>query len=142
MPAWPEKMYIDGKWVDGRSETSWTITNPATREPLAEIALANASDADLAVTAARRAFDKGEWPRLDPLQRGRLLYKLAERIRESAEDLAMTDTLNIGKPIRDTLGFDIPCGADVIESYAGLPDKIAGHSYGGLPDNVTMQFRP
>ncbi len=141
MPFWPDKMYIDGKWVDGRSKTSWTIMNPATREPLAEIALANASDVDLAVTAARRAFDKGEWPRMDPLQRGRLLYKLAERIRESAEDLAMTDTLNIGKPIRDTLGFDIPCGADVIESYAGLPDKIAGHSYGGLPDNVTMQFR-
>lgn len=141
MPSWPDKMYIDGKWVDGRSKTNWTITNPATREPLAEIALANASDVDLAVTAARRAFDKGEWPRLDPLQRGRLLYKLAERVRESAEDLAMTDTLNIGKPIRDTLGFDIPCGADVIESYAGLPDKIAGHSYGGLPDNVTMQFR-
>lgn len=141
MPSWPDKMFIDGKWVDGHSSTSWTITNPATREPLAEIALADASDVDLAVTAARRAFDEGEWPRLDGLERGRLLFKLAERVRETAEDLAMTDTLNIGKPIRDTLGFDIPCGADMLESYAGLPDKIAGHSYGGLPDNVTMQFR-
>ncbi len=141
MPAWPEKMLIDGKWVDGHSSTSWTITNPATREPLAEIAMADASDVDLAVTAARRAFDEGEWRRMDGLERGRLLFKLAERVRESAEDLAMTDTLNIGKPIRDTLGFDIPCGADMLESYAGLPDKIAGHSYGGLADNVTMQFR-
>lgn len=141
MPAWPEKMFIDGKWVDGHSSTSWTITNPATREPLAEIAMADASDVDLAVTAARRAFDEGEWRRMDGLERGRLLFKLAERVRESAEDLAMTDTLNIGKPIRDTLGFDIPCGADMLESYAGLPDKIAGHSYGGLADNVTMQFR-
>ncbi|WP_417395459.1 aldehyde dehydrogenase family protein [Gimesia chilikensis] len=141
MPVWPEKMFIDGKWVDGHSSTSWTITNPATREPLAEIAMADASDVDLAVTAARRAFDEGEWRRMDGLERGRLLFKLAERVRESAEDLAMTDTLNIGKPIRDTLGFDIPCGADMLESYAGLPDKIAGHSYGGLADNVTMQFR-
>ncbi|QDT21595.1 aldehyde dehydrogenase family protein [Gimesia chilikensis] len=141
MPAWPEKMFIDGKWVDGHSSTSWTITNPATREPLAEIAMADASDVDLAVTAARRAFDEGEWRRMDGLERGRLLFKLAERVRESAEDLAMTDTLNIGKPIRDTLGFDIPCGADMLESYAGLPDKIAGHSFGGLADNVTMQFR-
>ncbi|MEQ8852257.1 aldehyde dehydrogenase family protein [Gimesia sp.] len=141
MPAWPEKMFIDGKWVDGHSSTSWTITNPATREPLAEIAMADVSDVDLAVTAARRAFDEGEWRRMDGLERGRLLFKLAERVRESAEDLAMTDTLNIGKPIRDTLGFDIPCGADMLESYAGLPDKIAGHSYGGLADNVTMQFR-
>ena len=141
MPVWPEKMFIDGKWVDGHSSTNWTITNPATREPLAEIAMADASDVDLAVTAARRAFDEGEWRRMDGLERGRLLFKLAERVRESAEDLAMTDTLNIGKPIRDTLGFDIPCGADMLESYAGLPDKIAGHSYGGLADNVTMQFR-
>lgn len=141
MPAWPEKMFIDGKWVDGHSSTNWTITNPATREPLAEIAMADASDVDLAVTAARRAFDDGEWRRMDGLERGRLLFKLAERVRESAEDLAITDTLNIGKPIRDTLGFDIPCGADMLESYAGLPDKIAGHSYGGLADNVTMQFR-
>lgn len=141
MPAWPEKMYIDGKWVDGHSSTSWTITNPATREPLAEIAMADASDVDLAVKAARRAFDEGEWRRMDGLERGRLLFKLAERVRETAEDLAMTDTLNIGKPIRDTLGFDIPCGADMLESYAGLPDKITGHSFGGLADNVTMQFR-
>lgn len=141
MPSWPEKMFIDGKWIDGHSSTSWTITNPATREPLAEIAMADASDVDLAVTAARRAFDEGEWRRMDGLERGRLLFKLAEKVRESAEDLAMTDTLNIGKPIRDTLGFDIPCGADMLESYAGLPDKIAGHSYGGLADNVTMQFR-
>jgi acyl-CoA reductase-like NAD-dependent aldehyde dehydrogenase len=134
-------MYIDGKWVDGHSSTSWTITNPATREPLAEIAMADASDVDLAVKAARRAFDEGEWRRMDGLERGRLLFKLAERVRETAEDLAMTDTLNIGKPIRDTLGFDIPCGADMLESYAGLPDKITGHSFGGLADNVTMQFR-
>ena len=141
MPSWPDKMYIDGKWVDSRSGRTWSIVNPATREPLAEVALADASDVDLAVTAARRAFDEGEWPRMDALERGRLLYRLAERVRSAADDLAMTDTLNIGKPIRDTLGFDIPCGADMFESYAGLPDKIAGHSYGGLPDNVTMQFR-
>src|SRR5262249_27601624 len=79
--------------------------------------------------------------RMDPLQRGRLLFRLAERVRNSLDDLAMTDTLNIGKPIRDTRGFDIPCAADLFESYAGLPDKIAGHCYGCLPDNVTMQIR-
>jgi aldehyde dehydrogenase (NAD+) len=49
--------------------------------------------------------------------------------------------LNVGKPIRDTLGFDIPCAANLFESYAGLPDKIAGKCYGTLPENVTMQFR-
>jgi len=53
----------------------------------------------------------------------------------------MTDTLNVGKPIRDTRGFDVPCAASLLESYAGLADKIAGRCYGTLPDNVTMQFR-
>jgi len=141
MPSWPNQMFINGKWVDSTSRRTWSVVNPATGQPLADVALANAADVDLAVTAARQAFDDGQWPRMDPLHRGRLLFRLAERIRNSLEDLAMTDTLNIGKPIRDTLGFDIPCAADLFESYAGLPDKIAGHCYGGLPDNVTMQFR-
>ena len=108
---------------------------------MAEVALADAEDVDLAVRAARRAFDHGPWPRLDPLVRGRMLHQLAARIREKLEDFAMTDTLNVGKPIRDTRGFDAPCAADLFESYAGLPDKIAGKCYGTLPDNVTMQFR-
>jgi len=78
---------------------------------------------------------------MDPLLRGRLLFRLAERIRESLDDLALADTLNVGKPIRDTRSFDVPCAADLFESYAGLCDKISGVCYGGLPDNVTMQFR-
>lgn len=141
MPAWPDRMFIDGKWVQSVTGRTWDVINPATGASLAQVALANAEDVDLAVTAARRAFDEGEWPRMDPLLRGRLLFRLAEGIRKSLNDLAMTDTLNIGKPIRDTLGFDIPCAADLFESYAGLPDKIAGHSYGTLPDNVTVQIR-
>lgn len=141
MPSWPNQLFIDGKWVDSVSGKTWQVTNPATREPLAEVALAGAEDVQRAVTAARRAFDEGEWPRMDPLLRGRLLFRLAEHVRAAMHDLALTDTLNIGKPIRDTLGFDIPCAADLIESYAGFPDKIAGHSYGTLPDNVTIQIR-
>ena len=139
--SWPNQMFINGKWVDSTSRRRWSVVNPATGQPLAEVAQANAEDVDLAVTAARQAFDHGPWPRMDPLERGRLLFRLAERVRGSIDDLAMTDTLNIGKPIRDTRGFDIPCAADLIESYAGLPDKIAGQCFGGLPDNVTMQFR-
>ena len=126
MPAWPQQLFIDGAWCDSQSGRTWSVTNPATGKELANVALADAVDVDRAVTAARRAFDDGEWPRMDPLHRGRLLFRLAERIRENLNDLAMTDTLNVGKPIRDTLGFDIPCAADLFESYAGLPDKISG----------------
>ncbi|MHB0961200.1 MAG: aldehyde dehydrogenase family protein [Pirellulaceae bacterium] len=135
------QLYIDGAWTDGSGGRTWTVTNPATGDWLAEVAVAAAEDVDRAVGAARRAFDAGPWPRLDPLERGRLLYRLAERIRVQCEDFAMMDTRNVGKPIRDTRGFDVPCAADLFESYAGLPDKISGKCYGTLPDNVTMQFR-
>ncbi|MBC7817350.1 MAG: aldehyde dehydrogenase family protein, partial [Planctomycetaceae bacterium] len=141
MPDWPNQLYIDGAWTDGVARRTWSVTNPATGAALADVALAGVEDVDRAVKAARRAFDDGPWPRLDPLVRGRMLRQLAERIREKLEDFAMTDTLNVGKTIRDTRSFDVPCAADLFESYAGLPDKIAGKCYGTLPDNVTMQFR-
>lgn len=141
MVDWPNQLYIDGTWSNGSSGENWTVTNPATGGTLAQVALADASDVDRAVVAARRAFDDGPWPRMDPLLRGRLLFQLAQRIRERLEDFAMTDTLNVGKPIRDTRGFDVPCAADLFESYAGLPDKIAGKCFGTLPDNVTLQIR-
>ncbi|MES2788575.1 MAG: aldehyde dehydrogenase family protein [Planctomycetota bacterium] len=141
MRSWPNQLFINGEWVNSASGKTWSVVNPATGETLTDVALADAVDVDRAVTAARRAFDQGTWPAMDPLHRGRLLYKLAERIRECVEDLAMTDTLNIGKPIRDTLGWDAPVSADLFETYAGLPDKIAGKCYGTFPESITMQIR-
>jgi acyl-CoA reductase-like NAD-dependent aldehyde dehydrogenase len=140
-PRWPTQMYIDGRWVDSASKRTMAIMNPATAEKLADVAQADAADVDRAVRAARKAFDEGPWPRMDALHRGRLIFKLAEKIRERLDDLALTDTLNVGKPIRDTKGFDVPCAADLFESYAGLSDKVGGKCFGQLPDNVTMQFR-
>ena len=102
MISWPQQLFINGEWTNSQSGRMWSVTNPANGERLTEVALADVSDVDRAVQAARNAFDHGEWPRMDPLLRGRLLYKLAEKIRENLEDLAMTDTLNVGKPIRDT----------------------------------------
>jgi len=141
MKSWPDKLFINNNWVDGVAGKKWDVINPATGALLASVALAQAEDVDIAVKAARKAFDDGPWPTMDPLLRGRLLFKLAERIRDNLEDFAMTDTLNVGKPIRDTRSFDVPCAADLFESYAGLCDKISGKCYGNLPDNVTMQFR-
>jgi acyl-CoA reductase-like NAD-dependent aldehyde dehydrogenase len=141
IPAWPQQLYIDGSWVNGAGGRTWNVTNPATGESLASVAVADAGDVDRAVKAARHAFDSGPWPKMDPLARGRMLLQLSAKIREHLNELALTDTLNVGKPIRDTTGFDIPCSADLFESYAGLPDKISGRCFGTLPDNVTMQFR-
>lgn len=139
--SWPNQLFINGEWVNSASGRTWSVVNPATGETLTDVALADAVDVDRAVAAARRAFDGGAWPQMDPLARGRLLYKLAERIRESLDDLAMTDTLNIGKPIRDTLGWDAPVAAELFETYAGLPDKIAGKCYGNFTDSMTMVIR-
>jgi acyl-CoA reductase-like NAD-dependent aldehyde dehydrogenase len=141
MAAWPDKLFINGSWTDGHNRRTWSVTNPATGAELAKVAIAESEDVDRAVAAARQAFDEGPWPRMDPLERGRMLFQLAARIRDRVDELAMTDTLNIGKPIRDTRGFDAPVTADLFESYAGLPDKIAGKCFGTLPDNVTMQIR-
>jgi acyl-CoA reductase-like NAD-dependent aldehyde dehydrogenase len=141
MIDWPDKLFIAGDWQAGTGGPDWPVVNPATGAVLAHVATAGTADVDRAVQAARTAFDDGPWPWLDPLERGRALARLAALIRRDAEQLAMTDTLNVGKPIRDTRGFDVPCAADLFESYAGLADKVAGKCYGRLPDNVTMQFR-
>lgn len=91
----------------------WTVTNRRLARPLADVAVASEEDVDRAVQAARRAFDEGPWPRWDPLLRGRMLRQLADGIRARLDEFAMTDTLNVGKPIRDTRGFDVPCGGSV-----------------------------
>ena len=141
MTNWPAQLFINGEWTSAADGRTTPVVNPATGEVLTHIAVAGQQEVDAAVGAARTAFDNGPWPRMDALHRGRLLFRLAELIRENLTDLALTDTLNVGKPIRDTTGFDVPCAADLFESYAGLPDKIAGKCFGTLPDNVTMQFR-
>lgn len=139
--TWPGQMYIDGKWVDSVTGRTLAVTNPANGQELGRVALASPEDVDRAVRAARKAFDEGPWPRLDPLARGRYLFRLAELIRKHAEDFAMTDTLNIGKPIRDSRGFDVPASIELFESYAGLTDKIAGRCHGTNPECVMMQIR-
>lgn len=140
-PTWPTKMYIDGQWVAAASGKTMAVVNPANGQKLADVALADAADVDRAVKAARKAFDEGPWPRLDALERTRILFRFAQKMRERADELALTDTLNVGKPIRESKGFDVPCAIELFESYAGLPDKIAGKCFGTLNDNVTMQFR-
>ncbi|MHC4445512.1 MAG: aldehyde dehydrogenase family protein [Planctomycetota bacterium] len=138
---WPTQMYIDGKWTSSKSSEALPVVNPANGQQLTEVACADTSDVDCAVQAARKAFDQGPWPKMDPLERARYLWRIAEAIRERADDLSMTDTLNIGKPIRDTKGWDTPVSAELFESYAGLADKIAGKCFGTHPESVTLQIR-
>ena len=78
MISWPQQLFINNEWTSSSTGRTWSVTNPANGRVLTEVALADASEVDRAVAAARNAFDHGEWPHMDPLLRGRLLYKLAE----------------------------------------------------------------
>ncbi|CAN5125074.1 aldehyde dehydrogenase [soil metagenome] len=118
--------YIDGRYVDAESGETFACINPATGQALAEIAATDAPDVDAAVAAARRAFDAGHWSRLPPVKRKRCLHKLAMLVREHREELALLETLDMGKPISDSLKVDVPAAANCLDWYAEAIDKVYG----------------
>jgi len=120
------QLLIDGKWVDAVSGKTFSTINPATEEVIAEVAEGDAADIDLAVKAARKAFESGPWSKMDARDRGRLIYRLADLIEENIEELAALESLDNGKPIRDSRAADLPLVIDCLRYYAGWTDKIEG----------------
>lgn len=116
------KLFIDGKFVEPTSKKFFATINPATGEPLAQIANANAKDVDLAVKAARKAF--GKWSKLTGKERGRYLFRIARIIQERARELAVLETLDNGKPIKESRDVDVPLVAAHFFYYAGWADKL------------------
>ena len=121
-----KKMLIDGCWIDSASGKTFETINPATGDTICHVAEADKSDVDMAVAAARRAFDSGPWSKMNPADRGRLLYKLADAIEADADNLAALETLDNGKPIRDSKAVDVPLTIACYRYYAGWADKIHG----------------
>ncbi|HZE68222.1 MAG TPA: betaine-aldehyde dehydrogenase [Pyrinomonadaceae bacterium] len=121
------QLFIDGQWVDAESGKTFTTPNPATGEPLAEVAEADKADIDKAVAAARRAYE-GKWSKLSARDRGRLLYKLAQLIEQNAGELAKLETSDNGKPIRESQFVDLPQVAENFEYFAGWSTKIEGET--------------
>jgi aldehyde dehydrogenase (NAD+) len=119
-------MLIDGKWVDSVSGKTFETINPATGEVIARVAEGDKADVDKAVKAARRAFEEGPWRKMNARERGRLMYRLADLIEKNVEELAMLETLDNGKPIRDSRNADLPLTIDCYRYYAGWADKIEG----------------
>lgn len=117
---------INGKWVDSVSGRTFATIHPATEEIIAEIAEGDAADVDLAVKAARQAFDNGPWRKMDARERGRLMFRLADLMEEELDRLAALETLDNGKPIRDARAADIPLAIQCLRYYAGWADKIQG----------------
>jgi aldehyde dehydrogenase (NAD+) len=120
------QMLIDGKWVDSASGKTFETINPATGDVVCRVAEGDKEDVDRAVKAARKAFESKSWRTMAAAQRGRLLYKLADLMEANAKELAALETLDNGKPIRDSLNGDVPASISMYRYYAGWADKIHG----------------
>lgn len=121
----PKKLFIGGRFVESASGKTFSTVNPATGEEIISVYEADKEDVDRAVTAAEKAFH-GNWSKVTPSQRGRLLWKLADLMEDHAEALAQLETLDNGKPIRETRHADIPMAIDHFRYYAGWATKVHG----------------
>ncbi len=121
------RLFINNDWVDPVKGETFETYNPATGEVIAKVAAAGPADVDRAVKAARTALESGPWARMDAVDRGRLMFKLADLIEQNAEELASLESLNCGKTIRDSRG-DMSGVCNTLRYYAGWADKIEGRT--------------
>ena len=133
--------FIDGKFVKAQSGKTFTTENPATGQPLAQIAACDAPDVDRAVKAARKAFDSGVWSRMKPADRKQVLLKFADLLEANSGEIALLDTLEAGKPIGDCATMDIPDTILCIRWHAEAIDKIYNQVSPTGPENLALILR-
>src|ERR1700682_1171481 len=121
-----QPLFIGGKWLDSVSGKTFETLNPATGEVICQVAEGDKADIDLAVKAARKAFEEGPWSQMNASERGRLLNKLADLIDQNKEERLALDSLDNGKPLADALAADLPLTIKCYRYYAGWADKIHG----------------
>lgn len=135
------KAFINGSYVDARDGGTYEVMNPATGRKLADVTACTSEDVDVAVEGARQTFERGVWSKQAPGDRKQVIKKLAELILENREELALLETLNVGKPISDAFNGDIPGAAGCFEWYAEAVDKIYGEVAPTDGNNVAMITR-
>src|SRR5246127_140098 len=128
------QMHINGEWVASKSSKTFPVYDPAAEEIIAQVPDANAQDVNRAVAAAKAAFEDGPWGSTTAQERGRVLFRLAEKIRQNLSALAELEARNCGKPIVEA-EFDINDTATCFEYYGGLASKILGF-VNPVPDNA------
>jgi betaine-aldehyde dehydrogenase len=128
------RLFIGGEFADGHRGTSFPVMDPSTEEIIAEVPDADETDVNRAVAAAKAAFESGPWPQTTAQERGRILFRLAERVRKESAKLAELESRNSGKPIVEA-EYDIADVATCFEYYGGLATKILGH-VNPVPDNA------
>lgn len=122
------RMLIDGEWVDAASGKTFESVYPGTGETIAHVAAGDREDVDRAVKAARRAFEGGDYGRMNGADRGRLLWKLADLMEANIEELAELETLDNGKPLLESLRVDLPQSIACVRYYAGWAGKAVGET--------------
>jgi betaine-aldehyde dehydrogenase len=127
------RMYVNGEWTESRRGSYFPVFDPASEEIIAEVPDADEQDVNRAVAAAKAAFESGPWPQTTAQERGRILFRLAERVRKEAAMLAELESRNSGKPIVEAES-DIADVATCFEYYGGLATKVLGH-VNPVPDN-------
>jgi acyl-CoA reductase-like NAD-dependent aldehyde dehydrogenase len=116
-------LFVGGEWLEPKSGEYQPSISPATEEPLAEVAYGGAEDVDLAVTAARDAYENG-WSGLRPSERAKYLFRIARILQERSRELAVLESLDGGKPIKESRDVDVPLAAAHFFYYAGWADKL------------------
>jgi phenylacetaldehyde dehydrogenase len=122
------RLLIDGEWVSPMAGGKIPVFDPATEDQIAVVAGAEAPDVDLAVAAARRAFERGPWRRLSGAARARLIWRLSDLLLENADELAELETFDNGKPLHDTRSVDLPVASELLRYFAGWATKLNGVS--------------
>jgi len=134
------KFFVNGKWTEGSATETFDLRNPATGEVLGRVPRATKHDMYEAVDAARKAFQAPAWRDMEQTKRGKILLQLAALIRQNFEELAKTETLNQGKPIRESKA-DVAWTVRAFEYWGGLADKIEGETIPVTSNRLTYTIR-
>ena len=126
--TFPKQLLINNKWVEGSAGRTFATINPATGDEICQVAEADAADVEVAVAAARAAFENRAWRRMPAAARGRLLYRLADLMEQNIEELAQLESLDNGKPLRESRRVDLPLAIACYRYFAGWADKIQGRT--------------
>ncbi len=126
--AQPKRMLIDGEWVEARDGGTFEVYDPALGEVIDHVPAGEAEDIDLAVSAARRAFEDSDWSRMTPSERGRVMWRIGDLILEHLRSWRRLESLDNGKPIVVARAADVPLAADLFHYMAGWATKIEGNT--------------
>jgi acyl-CoA reductase-like NAD-dependent aldehyde dehydrogenase len=135
------RAFIDGEYVDALSGETFDNVSPVTGETIVQVAAGDTADIDRAVKGARAAFESGVWSRLAPKKRKKTLLRFASLIEEHADELALLETVDMGKPIRDSLNVDVPLAAECVRYYGEAIDKVYDEVAPTDPSSVVMVVR-